>query len=115
MTLPEVLLWQALRGRPAALRFRRQHPAGRYILDFYCPAVRLCIEVDGEVHGRGNQPAWDKERDAWLRSQSVRVLRIPAGEVLRDVEACVLHIVRVARGDYPSTACGGPPPLPGEE
>ncbi|HXC26532.1 MAG TPA: DUF559 domain-containing protein [Stellaceae bacterium] len=48
MSLPEVVLWQALRhGRLAGLRFRRQHPVGPYILDFFCASVRLAIEVDG--------------------------------------------------------------------
>src|SRR5260370_33825496 len=48
MSLPEVVLWQALRkARFAGLRIRRQHPIGPYILDFYCPAARLAIEVDG--------------------------------------------------------------------
>ena len=47
MTRPEVLLWQVLRERPNGLRFRRQHPVGPFVLDFYCPAARLAIEVDG--------------------------------------------------------------------
>src|SRR3954469_10158826 len=51
MTLPEVLLWQALRGgQVGGLRFRRQHPIGHYVLDFYCPALRLAVEVDGAAH-----------------------------------------------------------------
>ena len=46
MSLPEIVLWQALRKRgQSGLRFRRQHPLGPYILDFYCPAVRLAVEV----------------------------------------------------------------------
>jgi very-short-patch-repair endonuclease len=48
MSLPEIVLWQALRkARLGGLRFRRQHPIGPYIVDFYCPAARLAIEVDG--------------------------------------------------------------------
>ena len=50
MSLPEVLLWQALRRQQTGMRFRRQHPAGPYILDFYCDAAKLCVEVDGESH-----------------------------------------------------------------
>jgi Protein of unknown function (DUF559) len=47
MTLPEIVLWQALgKGRLAGLRFRRQNPIGPYILDFYCPSARLAVEVD---------------------------------------------------------------------
>ena len=50
MSKPEACLWQVLRTRPAGLKFRRQHPLGPYVLDFYCPIARLGIEVDGRVH-----------------------------------------------------------------
>lgn len=53
MALPEVLLWQVLRTQPGGHRFRRQAPAGDYVLDFYCAPARLAIEVDGEAHSRG--------------------------------------------------------------
>jgi very-short-patch-repair endonuclease len=56
MSLPEVVLWQALRrGQVAGLRFRRQHPIGPYILDFYCLSARLAIEVDGFAHDNAVQ------------------------------------------------------------
>ena len=115
MSLPEVLLLTALRKRPAGLRFRRQHPAGPYVLDFFCPECRLAIEVDGEAHSRGDRPERDRARDAWIEAQGVKTLRIPASDVLADLEAVVRHIVVVARRDYPSTASGGPPPPPGED
>jgi len=98
MSLPEVLLLQALRERPEGLRFRKQHPAGDYVLDYFCPALRLAVEVDGECHERGDRPARDMMRDAWLTAQGVRVLRVPAAAVLRDLDAVVRHIVDVARG-----------------
>eukprot|EP01035_Chromulina_nebulosa_P054083 gene54083-74016_t len=50
MTEPERLLWALLRKEQTGLRFRRQHPLGSYVLDFYCPSARLCVEVDGPVH-----------------------------------------------------------------
>ncbi|WP_347233084.1 endonuclease domain-containing protein [Sphingomonas glacialis] len=62
MSLPEVLLWQVLRTRPDGHRFRRQAPAGDYVLDFYCAPARLAIEVDGEAHSRGDRPARDGAR-----------------------------------------------------
>jgi very-short-patch-repair endonuclease len=67
MTLPEVVPWQHLRRRPDELKFRRQHPAGPYVLDFYCEEARLCIEVDGAAHGFGNAGTRDEHRDRWLR------------------------------------------------
>ena len=120
MSLPEVLLWNMLRGKPDALRFRRQHPAGPYSLDFYCAAAKVAIEVDGEIHGRGDRPERDAVRDEWLAGQGVLVLRIPATEVLKDLDAVVTHIIATVsvRGEAPSTtACGRgpPPPVPGED
>jgi very-short-patch-repair endonuclease len=83
LTLPEVLLWQALRGgRVGGLRFRRQHPVGPYVLDFYCPSARLALEVDGAVHDLPNQAGRDLRRDAWLAGQGIRVLRVLAADVL---------------------------------
>ena len=76
MSLPEVLLWRILRDRPGGYKFRRQHPAGPYVLDFFCAEHRLAVEVDGEVHARGDAPARDAARDAWIRSQGVRVHRV---------------------------------------
>ena len=63
MSPPEVRLWQALREEPSGRRFRRQHPAGPYVLDFYCAKAKLAIEVDGETHARGDQPERDAPRD----------------------------------------------------
>jgi very-short-patch-repair endonuclease len=70
MSLPEVVLWQALRNvRLAGLRFRRQHPIGPYILDFYCPAARLALEVDGFAHYSIAEAYRDERRQAWLAQQ----------------------------------------------
>ena len=91
MTLPELLLWQQLR-RHADEKWRRQHPAGPYVLDFYCGAVRLCVEVDGEGHARGTAPATDARRDAWLLAQGVATLRVPAAAVLRNLDGVVVWI-----------------------
>jgi very-short-patch-repair endonuclease len=97
MSLPEVLLWRAIRKRPDGAKFRRQHPAGAYVLDFYCDEVRLAIEVDGEVHGRGDRPARDEARDTWLGKKGVTVMRVSAVEVLRDLDGIVQGIVALVR------------------
>ncbi|HQS97494.1 MAG: hypothetical protein B7X90_08005 [Novosphingobium sp. 17-62-19] len=98
MTLPEILLWQRLR-RCEDVKFRRQHPVGPYVLDFYCAAVRVCIEVDGIVHDMGTRPARDAVRDDWLAGQGVRVMRIAAVEVLRDVDGVAAALVRICGGE----------------
>ena len=90
MSLPEVLLWQALRGgRVHGFKFRRQHPAGPYVLDFYCPEARLAVEVDGSIHECDDRPERDRTRDERLAERGVRTLRIPARHVLESVEAAV--------------------------
>jgi very-short-patch-repair endonuclease len=96
MTPPKISLWLALRRNEMGLRFRRQHSAGDYVLDFYCAPAMLAIEVDGEAHARGDRPARDAVRDAWLASQGVRVLRYPAKEVLTNLEGVVRQIIAVA-------------------
>ena len=60
LSLPEKLLW--VRIRRGELHFRRQHPVGEYVLDFYCPAAKLAIEVDGAAHDFGDRPARDDRR-----------------------------------------------------
>jgi len=113
MSLPEVALWQLLRRRPGGLKFRRQHASGPYILDFFCNDARLAIEVDGEVHSRGNRPALDEARDAYFMRAGIHTLRIAARDVLVDVEAAVTMISAEAAARLPlhhPAAPGGPPP-----
>jgi very-short-patch-repair endonuclease len=66
MSLPEVLLWQLLRRSPCGVRFRRQYAIGPFVADFYCPAAKLVIEIDGQAHAAGNRGVRDEARDAWL-------------------------------------------------
>jgi very-short-patch-repair endonuclease len=122
MTPPEIALWLALRRNDLGLRFRRQHPAGAYILDFHCAPAMLAIEVDGEAHARGNRPERDSIRDAWLAAQGVRVLRFSANDVLSNLEGVVRRIIAVAIERRYKLANGSPsspsvslrlPPPPG--
>ena len=84
MTKPEVWLWGSLKGQhESGLVFRRQHPVGPYILDFYCVKAKLAIEVDGEVHTREAQAAKDKVRDAYLLEQGIATYRIIASDLLQ--------------------------------
>ena len=66
-TWAEKLLWSWLRDRRfSAYKFRRQHPFGPHILDFFCPEARMDIELDGMQHGYPDQHGSDAERDGWL-------------------------------------------------
>ena len=75
-TPTEQLLWQALRGGKLGVVFRRQVPIGRYIADFYAPAARLVVEVDGGWHR--SRRAADRRRDEWMRRRGYRVIRLSA-------------------------------------
>ncbi|MBW6526942.1 endonuclease domain-containing protein [Sphingomonas sp. RHCKR7] len=114
MTLPEVLLWQRVRGAAAGVKFRRQHPLGPYVADFYCAATRTIVEVDGEAHGRGERPERDVSRDAFLRTQGYRVLHLPAAEILRDADAAAQAVAAFAAIPLHQPSAG-PPPRAGEE
>ncbi|WP_380778290.1 endonuclease domain-containing protein [Sphingomonas sp. R86520] len=95
MTPPEIALWLALRANDEGLRFRKQHAAGPYVLDFYCAPARLAVEVDGEAHNHGNRPERDVARDAWLVSQNIQVLRYPAREMLANLDDVVRQITSI--------------------
>lgn len=97
MSLPEILLWRALRLRPARLKFRRQHPCGPFVADFYCHEARLVIEGDGEVHNRSCAPQDDERRDGWFTERGFAVLRIPAIEILNNLENAVAGIVATVK------------------
>jgi very-short-patch-repair endonuclease len=86
--------------------FRRQHPIGPYVLDFYCAKARLAVELDGMSHDVGDRPERDARRDTWLKAQGVTVLRIPGVEVARRIDDVADGIIRMAieMANAPSTA-----------
>ncbi len=97
MTPAEVVLWDRLRDRQAAgLRFRRQHSAGVFILDFYCPARMLAVELDGSSHDGAEAQEYDAARTEYLEAAGIRVLRFANADVLRDAEAVVKAICATA-------------------
>ncbi|MBI4556694.1 MAG: DUF559 domain-containing protein [Candidatus Hydrogenedentes bacterium] len=81
MTVPERILWSHLRENQLGVKFRRQHPVGPYIADFYSRQAALVVEVDGEIHGHREAMAHDLERDRYMRNLGLRVLRFTASEV----------------------------------
>ena len=87
MTPPERKLWQVLRREQLRVKFRRQHPIGPYIADFYSRKACLVVEVDGVAAHSGEETvAHDRSRDAYLQAPGIRVLRIPASEVNRNLQ-----------------------------
>ncbi|MBN9467133.1 MAG: endonuclease domain-containing protein [Brevundimonas sp.] len=99
LTPPEARLWTALKCQQMGVRFRRQHPIGPYILDFYCASAKLAVEVDGMTHSDPEQAAHDARRTRWLAGRGIRVVRIEAVRVKDDLAAVIdfLHVVLVGR------------------
>ncbi len=91
LTPAEIKLWEALRNRQlSGLKFRCQHPVGRFIVDFYCPSKKLVVEVDGEIHQQ--QHEYDQARTEVFESYGYKVLRFTNQQVLNDLEQ-VLNII----------------------
>ena len=109
MSLPEGLLWQRLRRQASGAKFRRQHPLGPYVLDFYCPAASLAIEVDGDM-AHAARAGRDEARERFIAARGLQLLRLPAKDVLADPDAAADAIVRAALPLHPSPAASGPPP-----
>ena len=93
MSPSEVRLWRELKLRPSGLQFRRQHPFGPFVLDFFCKAAGVAIEVDGLSHEFGDNPERDQRRDRWIRCRGVETLRVSSEDVRKNLEGVVIHIV----------------------
>jgi very-short-patch-repair endonuclease len=96
-TPAEVRLWSALRKRQlAGLKFRRQHPYGQFILDFFCVERQLAVEVDGRVHLSAEQAAHDAERSEFLAQRGVHVLRFTNEEIEQHLPDVLHKIIEAA-------------------
>ncbi len=85
-TEAEKLLWQALKNRKCAgLKFRRQHPFGRFVLDFYCHERALAVEVDGRIHKNRDVKERDLNRTSELENMGIRVIRFTNEEVIGEI------------------------------
>lgn len=108
-TNPEQKLWFHLRGAQMnGMSFRRQHPVGPYILDFYCAAAKLAVELDGDQHGTVEGRAHDMTRAQFLLGKGIRVLRFPNHELRENLDGVLKTIYRTltptrhaARADLP--------------
>ncbi len=93
-TPPEQLLWLALRNEQiGGLKFRRQHPVGPYVVDFYCRSVNLAVEIDGMSHD--DKMLQDATRTKYLEGQGLRILRVTNEDVMRDLDAVTREIARL--------------------
>ena len=94
-TPAERMLWRALRDRAVnGLKFRRQHPLDGFVLDFFCPEVKLCVELDGGIHDA--QQERDAARTEQLEARRLRVIRFRNEEVEDDLPSVLSRIARAA-------------------
>jgi very-short-patch-repair endonuclease len=94
MTPAEEVLWFHMRaGQMAGLRFRRQHPIGSFVVDFYCPAAKLIVEIDGDTHDGTEE--YDASRTEWLVSQGFEVIRFTNDDVHGNLSAVLDQILAV--------------------
>jgi very-short-patch-repair endonuclease len=88
----EWLLWAKLRARRSQWKFRRQHGIGPYIVDFFCPKLKLAIEVDGISHERKDMAQRDAAKSEYLEQQGLRMLRFTSNEVCHELDRVVENI-----------------------
>ncbi len=91
----ERVLWALLRRGCLGVRWRRQHAVGRFVLDFYCHALRLAIEVDGDHHAEPDELERDEQRTGYLSRVGIRVVRFPARQVVSDQTTVLTTIASV--------------------
>ena len=89
-TKAEKILWQALRNSSLSVKFRRQHPLDKFILDFYAPSIKLTIELDGSVHKESQD--YDEMRTEYLKSHGIKVIRFWNSEVKKNLEKVIEEI-----------------------
>ena len=92
MTEAERVLWGYLKVKPNGYKFRRQHPLGIYIADFYCHKLKLVIEVDGSIHDREEMKLNDAIRQKLIEEDGLTVIRFKNAEILNDI-VTVLKVI----------------------
>jgi type I restriction enzyme R subunit len=93
LTQSEAIVWEKLRDRRFyGLKFRRQHPVGAFVLDFFCQEMMFAIEVDSGIHRDPEVAARDRERETLLRKQHILFFRWAAEAVERDVDKLLLNL-----------------------
>lgn len=93
---PEKVLWSRLRNRQlGGFKFRRQHPLGPFVADFFCAEIGMVIELDSSFHA--DRSEHDAARDRWMQDRGLTVLRFTAGELAKNESGVLSEIVRTAR------------------
>jgi len=102
-TPAEAALWNSIKNKKiAGLKFRRQHSVGNFILDFYCPSIKLCIELDGEDHYWEQGIKRDERKTTYLKSKNIQVLRFENRLVFEDLDFIIETILNYYQSTTPS-------------
>src|ERR1700733_6637855 len=96
-TKAETAAWSLLRNRRLGLKFHRQYPGDKYVVDFFCFEQLLAIELDGGVHSQPSQIMKDAAKDVYLRGIGIVVLRLANGLVLKDPGRFIQQILEAGR------------------
>ena len=99
MTHEETLLWMHLKAGIHGLKFRRQHPIGIYIADFYCNKIKLIIEADGKIHDKEENKQYDKQREADLRRLGYTIIRFKNEEIKLNINNVLAEINSVVENE----------------
>ncbi len=103
MTKAEVVLWSKLKGKQLnGLKFRRQCGINNYVVDFYCPELKLAIEIDGDVHAYNSRIIYDKQRQKEIEALGIKVLRYTNNDVIQNTEGVLYDIVQTTPHSPPS-------------
>lgn len=92
LTDAEMKLWGHLRTHPLGFKFRRQHPIGIYVVDFYCHACKLVIEADGSIHTLPHIQEYDLQRQQQLEAEGLTVARFTNHDILKRTEHVIMQI-----------------------
>ncbi len=113
LTSAEAKLWSLLKNSQLENRkLRRQHSVGPYVLDFYCPSIKLCIELDGAVHFTDGGYEYDSARTEYLKALNIRVIRFENEDVFENTEGVLEEIMR--NFSSKQTTSSSPPILGGD-
>ncbi len=103
MTKAEIVLWSKLKGKQLnGLKFRRQCGINNYVVDFYCPELKLAIEIDGDVHAYNSRIVYDKKRQKEIEALGIKVLRYTNNDVIQNIEGVLYDIIATTPHSPPS-------------
>ncbi len=95
MTKAEILLWYRIRHNQLGCKFRRQHGIGKYIVDFYCPKLKLIIEIDGDIHFYEENIVADKRREAYFRGLGLKIIRYNNLDIIKNIDSVLVDLKKI--------------------